>query len=350
MLKQLQLSHFRSYSSLELDVSEQVLLILGSNATGKTNILEAMYIASTGRSFRGEDHELIQHGAPGFRIDAHYDDEVIKVVFQDSPTKRKSIQRDEVRIQRGTLLGRHPVVLFEPNDLALLSGPPERRRRYLDFVLAQTNLQYRQALQQYRRLLRQRNALLWRNRRQPIMSLEDQLFILETQLAQPAENLSNWRAEFIDGLSGRVHEIVGRIAQRPHDLQIDFHEKSLDILSRYERNRSRDIAVGTTSVGPHREDWSVIFDTHPLNTTASRGEVRTALLALKLAELEYLREHSEGAAPLLLLDDVFSELDEARRRYLIRELESVQTVITSTDIDKRLRLPAQTLDLTRPTE
>lgn len=348
MLKQLQLSHFRSYDSLELDLSEQVLLILGPNATGKTNILEAMYVAATGRSFRGEDHELIQHEAPGFRVDARYDDEVIKVVFQDLPSKRKTIQRDEVRIQRGALLGRHPVVLFEPNDLVLLSGPPDRRRRYLDFVLAQTNLQYRQALQQYRRLLRQRNALLWRNRRQPIIQLDDQLFILETQLAQPAENISQWRAEFIRGLSQRVHQIVGRIAQRPHSLDIEFTEKSSDILARYEQNRGRDIAVGTTSVGPHREDWAVIFDTHPLNATASRGEVRTALLALKLAELEYLRENSEGAAPLLLLDDVFSELDEARRRYLIRELESVQTVITSTDIDKRLRLPAQTLDLTRP--
>ncbi len=349
MLKTLHLTHFRSYEALDLELSAQVLLILGPNATGKTNILEAMYVAATGRSFRGDDHELIAHGEPAFRIEAIYDTERIAITYQEQPAKRKAIQREAVRIARGTLLGLHPVVLFEPNDLALLAGTPERRRRYLDFVLAQTNLHYRRALQQYKRLLRQRNALLWRNKREPIVGLDDQLFILETQLAEPAESLSVWRAEFLDVLSGRVQAIVHRIAQRSHELELEFIEKSSDIMTRYSQQRQRDIALGTTSAGPHREDWAVHFDGHSLNTTASRGEVRTTLLALKLAELEYLRENSDGATPLLLLDDVFSELDEARRRYLIQELQDVQTIITSTDIDRRLRLPAQTLDLTRPT-
>ncbi len=347
MLKRLHLSHFRSYSSLELELSEQVLLILGPNATGKTNILEAMYVAATGRSFRGVDDELVQHGAPGFRIDATHSDEVMTVTYQASP-KKKTLQRDAVRLSRATLLGRHPVVLFEPNDLLLLSGPPDRRRRYLDLILAQTDSQYRRELQLYKRLLRQRNALLWRNRRDAMSGLDDQLFILETQMSEPAEAISRARIEFIQRLTGLVNELVGRISERSHSLAIHFTEKSSDILARYQARRERDIALGTTSVGPHREDWMIEFDGHPLTATASRGEVRTTLLALKLAELEYLRTHTEGDAPILLLDDVFSELDEARRRALIRELESVQTIITSTDIDRRLKLPAQTLDLTRP--
>ncbi len=347
MLKQLHLSHFRSYSSLELELSEQVLLILGPNATGKTNILEAMYVAATGRSFRGNDEELVQHSAPGFRVDATHDDEVITITYQ-ATLKKKTLQRDAVRLSRATLLGRHPVVLFEPNDLLLLSGPPERRRRYLDLILAQTDSQYRRELQLYKRLLRQRNALLWRNRRDTISRLDDQLFILETQMAEPAENISQARVEFIRQLTQLLNELVGRISERSHSLAVHFTEKSSDILTRYQERRERDIVLGTTSVGPHREDWTIEFDSHPLTATASRGEVRTTLLALKLAELDYVRAHTQGGAPTLLLDDVFSELDEARRRALIRELDAVQTIITSTDIDRRLKLPAQTLDLTRP--
>lgn len=353
MLKHLHLVNFRSYSTLELELSERVLLILGPNATGKTNILEAMYVAATGRSFRADDVELVQHDSEGYRVDAQYTDELITVVHQVSGAKKsKRFLRESVGIARHTLLGLHPVVLFEPNDLLLLAGPPERRRRYLDLVLTQTDTSYRQAYILYRRLLRQRNALLWHNRQQPLSGLEDQLFILDAQITEPAEHLLELRQTFLAELKILLNDITNRIARRTHQLEIKFVDKTSDFMERLTRSRQRDILLGTTTVGPHREDWQVIFDGHPLTATASRGEVRTTLLALKLAEVDYIRKHAEvhssQITPLLLLDDVFSELDEARRRFLIRELADVQTVITSTDIDKRLKLPAQTIDLTLP--
>lgn len=348
MLTRLHLAHFRSYESLELVLDEPVFLILGPNATGKTNILEAMYVAATGRSFRGDDEELVAHNQDGYVVEATYDDEQIRVVSRLMPRKSKQFERNAVKISRSTLLGRHPVVLFEPNDLNLLAGSPERRRRYVDVVLTQTDEHYRNNFLSFRRILKQRNSLLWRNKRSPIAELDDQLFILETQLAPVAEEISEQRAMLLADLATILAEVVTRIAKREHGLKLEFNEKSSGFMRRILEARQRDIVLGTTTVGPHREDWSLWFDGYPIQSMASRGETRTALLALKLAELEYVKQKSEGRQPLLLLDDVFSELDESRRRQLISELSEIQTVITSTDIDKRLKLPAQTLDLTRP--
>jgi len=348
VLKHLRLSQFRSYASLDLTLDDRVLLILGPNATGKTNILEAMYVAATGRSFRADDTELMLHGADGFRVDAIHDDEEIAVTYHEAPRKTKRFTRDAVALTRGKLLGRHPIVLFEPNDLLLLSGPPERRRRYLDGVLLQTDEVYQREFLAWRRLLKQRNALLWRNKRSGVPNLDDQLFILETQMAAVAEQISLLRQKLLEDISVIVDTMVPRIAQREHAVRIDFIEKSSNFLERARMTRDRDIAIGSTTIGPHREDWVVWYDDHPLKSTASRGEVRTTLLALKLAELTYVKTQLAGTTPLLLLDDVFSELDEARRRQLIAELGDTQTVITSTDIDRRLKLPAQTLNLTRP--
>lgn len=348
MLSRLRLSHFRSYESLELLIDEPVFLILGPNATGKTNILEAIYVTSTGKSFRSNEEGLVTHSYDSYSIEAQYDDENIRVISQLRPKKIKNFKRNAVKISRSTLLGRHPVVLFEPNDLNLLSSAPERRRRYLDLVLIQTNLVYRQSFLIYRRLLKQRNSLLWRNRYIPILNLDDQLFILETQISPVAEDISRYRQELLKDLESILVQIVPRIAKKNHLLKTEFIDRSSDFMNRLQKARERDIAVGSTTEGPHREDWSLWFDGYPIYQTASRGETRTALLALKLAELEYIKNHSEDRQPILLLDDVFSELDESRRRQLINELTNIQTIITSTDIDRRLDLPAQTLDLTRP--
>lgn len=348
MLTQLRLSHFRSYESLDLVFGELVFLILGPNATGKTNILEAIYIASTGKSFRAQEDQLVTHGQDGYSIEARYDDEVIRVVSRITPNKKKLFERNAVKISRSTLLGRHPVVLFEPNDLNLLSATPEQRRRYLDTVLIQTNQHYRRSYLMYRRLLKQRNSLLWHNKRMPVLKLDDQLFILDTQISPLAEEISHYRQNLLKDIEEILIQVVPRIAKKDHTMRVEFKQRSSDFMIRIQAARSRDVAVGSTTEGPHREDWSLWFDDYPIYQTASRGETRTAILALKLAELQYVKTHSDNRQPILLLDDVFSELDESRRRQLIQELTDIQTVITSTDIDKRLKLPAQTLDLTRP--
>ena len=309
MLKRLSLTHFRSYTQLELDLSERVLVILGPNATGKTNILEALFTAATGRSFRAEDDTLIQYDQPGYRIDVTHDEEMMSVAYQSRP-KRKKFMRNEVAIPRHTLLGLHPVVLFDPTDSTLFSASPERRRRYIDLVLTQTNPLYHRAYVEYRRILKQRNSLLWRNRREPVRDMDDQLFILDTQLSEPAGALYYARRNFLEELEPSVKEKAEHISQKKLDLKIEYLEKTSDLNKRLLENRQRDIILGTTSVGPHREDWHVIHDGQHLSLSASRGETRTAILALKLAEIEYIQAETEQT-PLLLLDDVFSELDQS---------------------------------------
>ncbi len=349
MLKRLHLTHFRSYDQLTLDLEGQVMVILGPNATGKTNILEAVYVAATGQSFRGDDIALTTDHQGGYRVDAQYDDEMVSVVFRAEPRRQKRFLRNEVGISRHSLLGLHPVVLFEPGDLVLLSGSPSLRRHYLDMVLAQTSEQYRRSLILYRRLIKQRNALLYRNKRNSIYQLEDQLFILDTQLTEPTEVIYTQRRDLLAWLEPQLRTYEEHIAGDNAELTIQYLERSSDMLRKLHGAHERDILVGTTTVGPHREDWQVYRDGGLFHDTASRGENRTALLALKLCEVQYIQEQRDGITPILLLDDVFSELDESRRHLLVDVLRDVQTIITTTDIDKRLDLPAQTLDLTRRT-
>jgi len=347
MLKHLRLAHFRSYDQLSLEFNERVMVILGPNATGKTNILEAMYMAATGQSFRADDSAIVQAGRDGYRIDAEYDEEKISITYRQSPPKQKKLLRNEVTISRQTLLGLHPVVLFEPGDLNLAVGPPSLRRRYIDLVLAQTSLSYRRAMILYRRLLRQRNALLWRNKRTSLLRLDDQLFILDTQLSAPTETIFRERQDFLAWLLPILQQRVTYIADTKIEIELEYLERSSNYLERLQAARERDVILGTTTAGPHREDWRILQSKKVLQTIASRGESRTILLGLKLAEIDYMRRDPDAPTPLLLMDDVFSELDESRRRLLIDVLEDVQTIITTTDIDRRLDLPAQTLDLTR---
>lgn len=352
MLKRLQLTHFRSYDQLTLDLEERVTVILGPNATGKTNILEAMYVAATGQSFRADDQALITESQQGFRVDVTYDDENVAVAYRLEPRRQKRFLRNEVGISRHTLLGLHPIVLFEPGDLQLLSGSPTLRRHYIDMLLLQTSEAYRRALMVYRRLIKQRNSLLFRNKRSPmtIERLDDQLFILDTQLAEPTEYIYRARQDFLVWLEPHLVRYVEHIAHTDPNLRIEYLERSSDYLNRLQDSRQRDIAVGTTTTGPHREDWQVYRSDTLLQDTASRGENRTVLLALKLCEVHYIQDKKDGLTPTLLLDDVFSELDESRRHLLVDVLSDVQTIITTTDVDRRLDLPAQTIDLTRRSE
>lgn len=345
MLTSLQLHHFRSYSDLTLDFSDRVLVILGPNATGKTNILEALYTAATGRSFRADDEDLVEFQAPGYRIDVRHDNESMSVVYARPPAKRKKFMRNEVAISRQKLLGLHPAVLFEPGDLMLFAGSPEGRRRYLDLLLYQTHDTYRRAHTLYRRILRQRNNLLWRAKHHGLQGINDQLFVLNAQLTEPAEQILAIRQVFLTWLLPEINQHMSQIAQSASNLELIYTEKTSGFMQRLEAAQARDEMMGTTSVGPHREDWGLKRNGVAFEDTASRGEMRTLLLGLKLAEVSYIQAETD-TIPLLLLDDVFSELDESRRHFLIHELKEVQTVITTTDIDRRLDLPAQTLDLT----
>jgi DNA replication and repair protein RecF len=247
----------------------------------------------------------------------------------------KRVSHDGVKRSLVSHVGQLQVTLFEPTDLLLVSGPPESRRKYLDFILCQTDRGYLKTLQQYRRALKHRNALL---DSPDFPFVKDQIFTWDLQLANLAGEIYTRRTRLLADLNDALPQLYGDIAggredmiltYKPSVASLPYTETFLEALS---RGLARDMAAGFTTIGPHREDFEIGFKGGLVEAVASRGEVRTLVLALKLAELDYAQKQT-GQRPLLLLDDVFSELDRDRRGFLIERLRDHQTVITTTDAD-----------------
>lgn len=341
------LHDFRSYSEKSFALDPGVTLIVGPNGSGKTNILEALYVLATTKSFRARDESLVRQGADVLRVVVDSTDGEYSFAYQKQPTIAKKVALDGAKKTLRGHVGNLPVVLFEPGDLQLLAGPPSARRAYIDTILCQTDQEYLQALNEYKQALRQRNALLRDHSFVPI----DVLFAWNVQLAGPALILRQKRAEFITYLQSRLPELYASIAGKTHELDITYqpnpdtniNDESI-MLEQFEQSAARDSAAGFTTIGPHRDDFAVIFDGHPIDARASRGEHRSVVLALKLAELEYQSEFARSR-PLFMLDDVFSELDSYRRGFLLQAIGDYQTIVTTTEADSLKDSGYYTIDL-----
>lgn len=329
----LNLTSFRSYSDRSIVLDPLVTLVVGPNATGKTNLLEALFVLATTKSFRAKDSELVHHGQDFYRLAAQVGDEEISLGYQaTSAGTEKRAWHGKANRSLVEHVGTIRVVLFEPGDLMLVLGAPEKRRRYLDFILAQTDRRYIKTLSQYRRVLQQRNRILaeW-------SGSTDELFAWNIQLTELASEIDLKRREVVAHVNSLAPSIYRDIAGSTEELKLsyrgvidsDYPTRFLQLL---EETLSHDIGAGFTTIGPHRDDFTISFKGADITTVASRGEIRTVVLALKLAELAFI-EHSTGTKPMLLLDDVFSELDDARRRYLLSTLGGRQALITTTNAD-----------------
>ncbi len=263
------------------------------------------------------------------------DDNEYALGFSVEPTQsEKRASHNGAKLPLVRHVGTIQATLFEPNDLALVSGPPEGRRRYLDYILCQTDRDYLTSLQRYRRVLKQRNALL---EGFAIEQLRREIFAWDLKLAELAIEIVRRRQSLIDYLRDDIELAYGRIAGSEVGIDITYKPSVAgdygdNFLSTLSLQLTRDLAAGFTTIGPHREDFEVNFRDHAVDTVASRGEVRTLVLGLKLGEVSYC-EQTTKIRPLLLLDDVFSELDRDRRGLLLRQLEGYQTIITTTDAD-----------------
>ncbi len=335
MLAELRLKQFRSYDDSSFEFDAGVNIIVGPNASGKTNLLEAVLLVAQGSSYRAKDHELIKEGQEWSRLEARLasgSDRILKLKFK--PTSSKTLEVDGKVLRRIMMNHRLPAVLFEPDHLRLLSGGPERRRNYADDLLEQTVTGYGAVRRQYVRTLAQRNALL----KHSSGSVDSQLFPWNVRLAQLAGQIVRYRVGLIEKIQRRLPGLYQNLSRGEvavglaygSQCSIEAYETSL--LKKLELATETDKLRGYTSYGPHRDDLLVTFDARPASEVASRGEVRTAILALKIIELELL-EDARGVTPLLLLDDVFSELDGARRHALTNYLANYQTFITTTDAD-----------------
>ena len=329
-LSEITLYNFRSHESLEARFDPNLTLIVGENGTGKTNILEAIYVLCYGSSFRVSDGDLISYGHEDWKVKGVFETFDREVRYELSKRPAKQLIEKETT-KRFTYRNRLPLVLFDPDDLLLIHGSPSRRRLALDTMIGTISHPYQQALRRYERILIQRNNLLKHSPR----DLKDQLFVWDISLAEQAAQLCREREVFIIEINSHLSNIYSEISGKPQTLEIRYLPSleqpftNTNIISQLHGSLSRDIVRQTTGVGPHRDDFEFILNGVPAKTSASRGETRSSILALKLAYATQL-QLVYATDPLLLFDDVFSELDPVRQENILKLSTKHQVIITHT--------------------
>jgi DNA replication and repair protein RecF len=339
MLSTIRLQNFRSYVDDSFELGAGVNIVVGPNASGKTNLLEAILVVARGGSYRAKDNELVRFEAPWARIEAGLRDSerIVKLERQNGTVKRSFVINEQVLL-RLSLQKTIPTVLFEPNHLSLLTGSPEQRRTFLDDLIEQTVPGYGTTKRVYRRVLSQRNALL----KKGYKSASQQVFVWNLRLSELGGRIAFERAKLIEAINQYATETYQGLSHTDATVQFAYEsacsleQYETSLLKALEQNLERDCIIGHTGAGPHRDDMSVVLNGRPAEETASRGETRTIVLMLKIIELRLLTE-ARGTTPLLLLDDVFSELDGKRRHALTTYLQPYQTFITTTDADVVLK-------------
>ena len=343
--KRLMLKNFRNYKSLDMELSPHINIFRGKNAQGKTNLLEAIYYCATGRSHRTSfDRECILYKEDEALIKLWYEryrEDQIEIHLRKNG--RKSIAVNGMAARKiNELFGCFPVVVFSPEDLSLIKSGPSRRRRFMDMEICQVDPVYLFNLQQYCRILRQRNQLLKDIYRSP--GKKDELQDWDRQLAHYGIQLVRRREQFIETIRPMTQTLHISISHGTEELSISYESGKADgeeeFYNRLQKDVSRDILQGNTSFGPHHDDILLEINGTDVRVYGSQGQQRTAALSLKLAEFEMMKKEI-GYAPVLLLDDVMSELDGDRQLHLLKYIEENQTILTCTGIEDSIRqLPA----------
>lgn len=341
-IKKLALKNFRSYSDQVFEFDDKLNILVGQNAQGKTNVLEAIFYAVIGKSFRtSKEKDLIKWNENFGNIEAEffngYRDLSVKILFNKE--KKKSVLIDGVAIHKiGELLGRTCAVFFSPNELKLVKESPEDRRKFLNIAISQTNKRYFYLLARYEKVLASRNKLLKSSSNLAV--IKETVDIWNRSLCDLAEKIFIERKGFIEEMTPyaeKAHEYLsGGGELLKIEYKSDFKENYSQNMFKYlEKNLEKDFKLGYTSVGVHRDDLSLFVNGEEVKSFGSQGQQRTVALSLKLAELE-CNKNRIGQYPILLLDDVFSELDDERRRRLLNFTKKTQTIITCTEIDEKI--------------
>lgn len=331
MIGNLNLQNFRNFKKKSLDFSDEVTVIFGANASGKTNILEALFLLSTGKSFKAKvEEEMVNYDADISRVKGS-----LKVLSLESVLTRGLLDIGNgkpERVQRKKLLvngvsrrlidfaGNFKTVLFGPWDMDLVTESPSLRRRFLDSVVSQVDREYRRSILSYEKGLRQRNRLLFRIREEGLS--RSQLLFWNQLLIKNGDYISKKREEFIEFVNSQK-------SLNEKEIKLDYDKSGISE-GRLEQYREEEIASATTLVGPHRDDFVFKYDGRDLSRYGSRGQQRMAVLWLKISELAFIEEKT-SERPTLLLDDIFSELDHGHRDVVIDIAGKQQTIITTAD-------------------
>ena len=337
-IDKLQMINYRNYEVLDIELGKHVNVFMGNNAQGKTNILEAIYYCAFAKSHRtSKDKELIHWDKDisyiGLQINKTRLDKKIEInILKDG---KKAIKINKIKISKiGELFGVFNVVMFSPEDLKIIKDSPGVRRKFIDMELCQLNASYYNNLIQYNKTLNERNSVL-KNR-----SVDEEfLDIYDIQLAKFGNNIIMHRLKYIEELNKYGQEIHKDITSQKEEILFKYESTVKDLSNIQEsiynqlvKNRKRDKERGITSVGPHRDDFTVLINNVDVKAYGSQGQQRTAILTIKFASLKIIKEITTEY-PVLLLDDVLSELDFSRKRYILSTIGEIQTIITCTGIE-----------------
>ena len=337
IIKSLELADFRNYDSLEISFDKGTNILYGDNAQGKTNILEAIYVSATTKSHKGsKDKEIINFDKEEAHIRTYLlkDEIETRVDMHLRKNKSKGIAIDGQKIKKAAdLMGLLNIVFFSPEDLGIIKNGPSERRRFADMELCQLDNFYLYNLNHYNKIINQRNKLLKDMYFQP--ELRETLNIWDSQLVSFGSKIIERRAQFATQLCEIITDIHKKLSGGKEELIIQYEpDVSIENFeSEMRRNQERDIRSKMTSVGPHRDDFSFIVNGIDIRKYGSQGQQRTAALSLKLSEIELVKKISKDT-PVLLLDDVLSELDSNRQNYLLNSIGNIQTIITCTGLDE----------------
>lgn len=331
MINSLRLQNFRSYKDASFEFDGGINIVVGANGAGKTNLLEAVQVLTRGKSFRLPLVKLARTGKSWSRLDGNFTDSTRTIKLTELGTDFTINNQKSRRMSPSLVL---PIVLFEPNHLLLASGDPARRRDWLDGIIELVDYGMKKNLRSYQRVLAQRNRLLKTNH----AIIKDQIFVWDLRLSELAGLIAAKRQEIINQINKSINKPYSHIAGRRQLVSLKYRAEfspanySTKLLAKLETSLSQDKERGFTGHGPHREDIEFFLNGKKLSETASRGETRSLLISLKIVEKNIL-EKATQTKPLLLLDDVFSELDGIRRRGLVDYLKDYQVILTTTDAD-----------------
>lgn len=337
ILKSVELSNFRNYEKLHIEFDSGTNILYGDNAQGKTNILESVYVSGTTKSHKGsKDREMIRFHCEEAHIRTLVEknglDYQIDMHLKKNRTKGIAINRMPIK-KAGELFGILNLVFFSPEDLNIIKNGPSERRRFLDFELCQLDKIYLLQLSKYNKILNQRNKLLKDIQFRP--ELIDTLPVWDQQLITCGMQVIDARAKFVEQLNSIVYGIHKKISGEREELVLKYEPdtSAKELEERIFSAKERDLKLGQTTAGPHRDDLSFFIHGVDIRKFGSQGQQRTSALSLKLSEIELVKK-SIHETPILLLDDVLSELDSNRQNFLLNSIHDIQTVITCTGLDE----------------
>lgn len=332
-INKIKLTNFRNYDEQEIDLGKNINIFYGDNAQGKTNIIEAIFLCSIGKSFRtNKESELIKFNKDIASVYIEYEksdrDGKIKIDLNN----KKSIYTNGIKIKKlSELLGNINTVIFTPDDINILRDGPQKRRRFLDIMIGQLRPNYIHLLNMYNKTLEQRNNYLKQIKENN--KSEEMLDIWDEKLAEYGEKIYIYRNEFIEKIKNKINKIHKNITNEKEEIKVEYisncanKEEYIELLK---LRRKLDITKGFTTKGIHRDDFFIYINNQLVNVYGSQGQNRTVVLSLKISELQVIYDEI-GEYPILLLDDFMSELDEKRRKNFLENIENTQVIITCTD-------------------